>query len=93
MGKMVHFNMKLGKAYERGSWLKKSFIFSVLNVSFGISCNASIFTRNTRRISLIRKFAYVCYWNTLPIIIELHCKWRRQTRIDTENFIDRYRIL
>ena len=33
------------------------------------------------------------YRNTPPIIIELHCKWRRPTRTDTENFIDRYRIL
>jgi hypothetical protein len=33
------------------------------------------------------------YRNTPPIIIELHCKWWLRTRTDTENFIDRFRIL
>jgi hypothetical protein len=33
------------------------------------------------------------YWNTPLIIIEFRCKWQRPTKTDTENFIDRYRIL
>jgi hypothetical protein len=60
--------MKLGKAYELGSQL----IFSVLKVSFGIICTASVFTRNTRRLLFIRKVAIVRYRNIPPIIIELH---------------------
>jgi hypothetical protein len=34
---------------------KKSFHFSVLKVSFGIICSASVFTRNTRRYYLSEK--------------------------------------
>jgi hypothetical protein len=34
---------------------KITFIFSVLKVSFGISCTTSVFTRNTRRLLFIRK--------------------------------------
>jgi hypothetical protein len=47
--------MKLGKAYERGSRKKNPFILSVLKVSFDITCTASVFTRNTRRLLFIRK--------------------------------------
>jgi hypothetical protein len=86
--------MKLGKAYDRGSCLKIPFILSVLKVSFGITCTTSVFTRNTRQLFINPKSLDLFrYRNTPPIIIELHCKWRRQTRTDTENFIDRYRIL
>jgi hypothetical protein len=41
----VYHKMKLGKAYERGSWLQNVH-FSALKVLFGISYTASVFTQN-----------------------------------------------
>jgi hypothetical protein len=58
--------MKLGKAYKRGS----PFILSVLKVSFGITCTASVFTRNTRRLLLIRKVE-ICSVIGIPRLLSL----------------------
>jgi hypothetical protein len=54
-----------------------------------------LFSLGTLWLLFIRKVAIVYYQNTLPFsfIIEILWKWQRPTKTDTENFIDRYRIL
>jgi hypothetical protein len=82
-------NMKLGKAYERGSFHSfrfKGVIWYYMH-RFRFHSEHSAFIIYPKSWDLFR------HRNTPPIIIELHCKWRRPTRTDTENFIGRYRIL
>jgi hypothetical protein len=54
-----------------GEVVKKfPFILSVLKVSFDITCTASVFTRNTRRLLLIRKVE-ICSVIGIPRLLSL----------------------
>jgi hypothetical protein len=81
--------MKLGKAYEQGSRSKilSFFRFKVVIRYYMYPLPVSLGTLDDYYYS--EKLRFV----PLSDIIELHCKRRLLTRTDTENFIDRYRIL
>jgi hypothetical protein len=50
--------------------VKIPFILSVLKMSFGITCTASVFTRNTQRLSFIRKVG-ICSVIGIPRLLSL----------------------
>jgi hypothetical protein len=49
----------------------EAFIISVLKVSFGIICTASVFTRNTRLLLFIRKVE-ICSVIGIPLLLSLN---------------------